>query len=183
MVFADALHIKILSCDQISPELDKQIDQLDHLAYSSVKLPENPEYGQIVWSAHHWMVLGYLNDALVTQLCLLKREILIGAESVRVAGLGGVATDPQWQRHGFALQILREAEKFMRDDIGVAFGLLICDKEIQPYYTRGGWINVAQSLRYSQADQRRVLNTCVMVLPLANQVWPSGEIDLCGSPW
>jgi aminoglycoside 2'-N-acetyltransferase I len=183
MVLADTLQIKILSNDQISPELDKQIDQLDHLAYSSVKLPEDPEYGQIVWSAHDWMVLGFLNDTLVTQLCLLKREINVGTEAIWIYGLGGVATDPQWQRHGFALQILREAEKFMRNEIRVAFGLLICDQEIQSHYTRCGWINVAQSLRYSQAGQSRILNTSVMILPLTNQAWPSGEIDLRGSPW
>jgi GNAT superfamily N-acetyltransferase len=183
MVYVDTLQIKILSNDQISPELDKQIDQLDHLAYCNVKLPEDPDYGQIVWSAHNWMVLGFIKGTLVTQLCLLKREINVGTEAIWIAGLGGVATDPQWQRHGFALQILREAEKYMRDVIRVAFGLLICDKEIQSYYTRCGWINVAQSLRYSLAGQSRVLNTCVMILPLTNQVWPSGEIDLCGSPW
>ena len=108
---------------------------------------------------------------------------MIGSRTNRIAGVGGVATDPEWQRQGFALQILQEAEKFMRDDIRVAFGLLICDKEIKSYYTSCGWINVAQSLRYSQAGQSRVLNTCVMILPLTNQVWPSGEIDLCGPPW
>jgi predicted acetyltransferase len=183
MVLADTLQIKILSNDQISHELEKQIDELDHLAYSSIKQPEDPEYSQIVWAAHRWMVLGFINDVLVTQLCLLKREILAGAEHVWVAGLGGVATDPQWQRHGFALQILREAEKFMQDVIQVPFGLLICDQEIQSHYTRCGWLKAAQSLRYSQSDQSHVLNTNVMILPLTNKVWSSGDVDLCGSPW
>jgi predicted acetyltransferase len=176
------LQIEFLHITQISPELDREIDALDHLAFSADE-NDDPEFNAIEWSAQEWMALGRLDGQLVSQLCLLKREILVGGEKVTVAGIGGVATHPQWQRQGLASQIMRATETFLRDEICVPFGLLVCAEQTQPVYARCGWQTVANALFFVQNDQRLPLYTCVMVLPLSGQPWPSGEIDLCGLPW
>lgn len=183
MMQAEELHINILPNSQISAEMEKLIDHLDHVAYSTVKLPEDPQYSQITWSDHDWMVLGFIKGELVSQLCLLKRKILVGQESILVAGLGGLATYPQFRRRGYAAQLLNEAEIFMGKVIRAQFGLLICDPVLQTYYAACGWINAAQSIQYLQDGQNRTLDTSVMILPLTDQVWPQGNIDVCGSPW
>ena len=180
------LHISFLSSIEITAELGEQIDNLDRLAFSNEE--HTPEFDSIAWATNEWMALGCLDDgttpdALATQLCLLKREILVGGQPVWVAGVGGVATRPEWQRHGLASQLLRAAQIFMRDEMLVPFGLLICADERQHFYENCGWQSVAQTLNFSQDGRQRALKTCVMVLPLADQVWPAGEIDLRGLPW
>jgi len=178
----DNLRIEFLGPGQISPELDKQVDALDRLAFSG-QVHKDLEFSSIQWSSHAWMALGHLDGELVTQLCLLKREIRVGREKFCVAGIGGVATHPGWRRCGLASQLLRASEAFIRAEIRTPFGLLICADEVQPVYVRCGWQTVAKSLTFVQEGRRRTLETCVMILPLTDRPWPSAEIDLNGLPW
>lgn len=176
------LQMRFLPVAEITPDLDRRIEALDHLAFSG-EAHTDPEFASIEWSSPDWMSLGFRDGELVSQLCLHKREITVGAQRFWVAGVGGVATHPQWQRRGLASTLLCAAESFMRDEIRVPFGLLICADATQLVYARCGWRTVAKSLLFVQNSLRRRLETCVMILPLADQPWPGGEIDLCGLPW
>ena len=178
-----SLQIKFLAENQVSDELQSEINALDVLAFSGINQNEEPDIAGVEWASHDWMELGLLEDQLVSQLCLLKREIRIGETLMWVAGIGGLATDPQWQKQGFALQLLQHAKDFMKSQMDVPFGLLICSNPMQHYYAKIGWKKVAESLRYVQSGAHRILTTCVMILPLDDQDWPAGEIDLCGLPW
>jgi predicted acetyltransferase len=129
------------------------------------------------------MALGFLDDRLVSQVCLHKREILVGEEPVRVAGVGGVATHPAFVRRGFASQVLRDCVPWMRDELAVPFGLLLCAEELKSFYARCGWQEVASFLSFMQDEQIRRLETCVMIQTLAGERWPAGKIDLRGLPW
>jgi len=100
-----------------------------------------------------------------------------------VAGIGGMATHPNHHRKGFGSVLLKATETFMRNELQVTFGLLICADETQPFYELANWERVADLLYYYQEDQRRSLHTSVMILQLQNQTWPAGKIDLCGAPW
>jgi GNAT superfamily N-acetyltransferase len=176
------LDIRFLPVDQVSPELDRAINTLDHLAFAGEQ-DDDPEFASIEWGSPDWMVLGLQDGELLSQLCLHKREIAVGVERVWVAGVGGVATHPDWQKRGFAGQVLRASETFMRETLQVPFGLLVCADETQPVYARCGWQTVARKLIFIQDEKPRRLETCVMILPLSNQVWPFGEINLLGLPW
>jgi ribosomal protein S18 acetylase RimI-like enzyme len=94
-----------------------------------------------------------------------------------------MATHPDFQRKGYGLALLKAAETFMRDELRVPFGLLICDVSARPFYEPARWQFVADALYYEQDNQRRLLNTCVMILSMMDRNWLSGEIDLCGLPW
>jgi GNAT superfamily N-acetyltransferase len=177
------LQIEIVSTDNISAELDNQIDQIAKLAFADEQ-HDDPEFNSIDWSSHiEYMALGYINGEPVTMLGLLRREILVGAKPVWVVGVGGVATHPNWQKRGFASAILSAAEKFMREKMNSSFGLLVCADERRPFYGRNGWKLIADEMFFIQDGQRRSLKTSVMILPLTEQGWLAGEIDLCGLPW
>jgi GNAT superfamily N-acetyltransferase len=168
---------------EIEPALQSEIEALDRLAFADDDINNDPEFASIQWSEPDWMGLGFLNGKLVTQVCLPKREISVGGENVWVAGIGGMATHPDFQRKGYGLALLKAAEPFMRDELRVSFGLLICDGSVRPFYELARWHFAADALYYEQDNQRRILNTCVMILPLMDLNWLSGEIDLCGLPW
>lgn len=176
------LEIRFLPVNQVPIELERAIDALDHLAFAGEQA-HDPEFASIEWGSPDWMALGFRGGELVSQLCLHKREIAVGTARVWVAGVGGVATHPDWLRRGFASQVLRGAEIFMRETLQVPFGLLVCADETQPVYARCGWQTVAQALTFIQDEKPRSLETCVMILPLSNQSWPPGEINLLGLPW
>lgn len=176
------LRIEFHHGNSIPAELSRRIDALDHLAFSDQ--PQNdPEMKNIIWATPDWMVLGFLEHELVSQFCLHQREITVGEESIPVAGVGGVATHPDWQKRGFASQLLRASVDFLQIKMKAVFGLLVCDDQIQPVYARCGWRTVARSLVFIQDQQLRSLPACVMILELTNRPWPSGEINLCGAPW
>jgi predicted acetyltransferase len=179
----ELLQIKFLAEEHLSEEIKKQINDLDHEALSAADQEKDEEFAKIQWASNEWMALGAIKDQLVSQLCLLKRNIKVGEDSVIVAGIGGVATRLKWQKHGFSSSLLQSAAEFIRVEMKVPFGLLICDDKLQKFYSKNGWRKVADSLWFIQEDQHLPLKSCVMVIPLTNQKWPQGEIDLCGLPW
>ena len=176
------LQIRFLAQTEISPAADLQINALDQLAFTGEDVAD-PQLKDIQWASHEWMAVGYLDQQLVVQFCLLTREIRVGVQRLMVAGVGGVATHPEWRRKGLARQLLLAGEVFMRQCLMVPFGLLICAEETQPLYAECGWLTVAQSLFFNQEGQQRFMETVVMILPLSRQTWPVGEIDLEGQPW
>ena len=108
---------------------------------------------------------------------------MVGSGKVWVAGVGGMATNPKHQHKGYGSALLKATETFMRDELQVSFGLLICADATRPFYELAGWQFAADVLYHKQVDQRRIMHTSVMILQLKNQAWPAGEIDLCGLPW
>jgi GNAT superfamily N-acetyltransferase len=177
------LDIRFIPYLELTPVLQSQFDELDHLAFGGMNEEEDPEFSTIQWATPDWMALGFLQGQLVTQLCIPKRQITVGTERVWVAGLGGMATHPEFQPQGLGSTLLAATEAFMRDTIQVPFGLLICAEGTRPFYEHSRWQFAANSLYFTQEDQRRIMNPCVMILPLTDRLWPPGEIDLCGLPW
>jgi GNAT superfamily N-acetyltransferase len=177
------LQIRFIPQADLSARLQQDIDTLDKIAFAGDGIDDDPEFSSIRWASPDWMGLGFIHDELVTQLCLPKREIMVGDEKVWVAGIGGMATHPGYQHRGYGSALLRATEAFMRDTMQVPFGLLICADETRPFYELARWEFTADMLTYIQDNQRRILNTCVMILPLENHAWRAGAIDLCGSPW
>lgn len=175
------LDIRFLPQADLKPELRHEYDELDRLAFGS--LTEDHEFSSIQWATPDWMGFGFLQGQLVTQLCIPKREIRVGNEKIWVAGLGGMATHPDFQHLGLGSALLAATERFMRDTILVPFGLLICAEGTCPFYERSNWQIAANFLHFRQEQQSRLLRTCVMILPLTDRLWPAGEIDLCGLPW
>jgi len=88
-IMADAIGIKITPISQLSVELNKELDEIDRLAFADDM--NIPEFEEIEWSSPDWMVFGRLGEKVVSQLILLIREIKVGERLVKVVGVGGVA--------------------------------------------------------------------------------------------
>ena len=172
------LDIRLFPGPDIPAELDREIDALDRAAFAG-----HNEGREWQWTFPKWMVLGFHAGKLVSQLGLLQREIRVGGEPVQVAGVGSVATDPKWQRRGFASQVLGFAHGWMREELQVPFGLLVCLPATSPVYASCGWQTVSDGLFHHQESGRLWMEICVMVLCLGERQWLEGEIDLCGLPW
>ena len=79
--------------------------------------------------------------------------------------------------------MLGRAAEFMKNDLGVAFGFLLCRREVSSVYAKMGWITVAGPTTFTRAGVAATYPNETMILPLAERRWPSGPIDMLGLPW
>jgi aminoglycoside 2'-N-acetyltransferase I len=135
------------------------------------------------WSDVDWHVLLRVNGQLVSHVEIVERTGTVDGRPVKLGGIGGVVTLPEWRRRGLATAVLERAAAFMRDELKVAFGLLICSQDMMPFYRKLSWQVVEGPLVFDQPGGKVTLTGVAMVLSCVGKKWPQGMIDLCGLPW
>ena len=171
------LEITIKPADELSESEKSDIERISSETFAL----EEPN--DIEWSNSDWHLLGKIDGRVVSDVGVLVRDVLVGQQIVRLGGVGGVATRPVFQRRGFAGQLMQAANVFMRDQLDLPFGLLVCGSERIPYYAQFGWQAVAAPLFIHQHGARVPFDAPVMIISLSGEAWPDGEIDLQGKPW
>ena len=155
----------------------QQIDAVCDQAFANNHTP-------YVWVPRSdWHVLINVDGQCVSQVGIVERVASVAGQPVKLGGVGGVATSPQWQRRGLASAAMARAAEFMRDQLAVDFGLLVCDHDRVPMYSRLGWEVVPGPLVIDQPQGKVTFTGVTMVLPCVETVWRLGIIDLCGLPW
>lgn len=150
--------------------------------------PWNPDapYGYSPADTH---VMVFRGDELAAHVGFACRLIAVGTQEVMVAGTGGVLVDSRARGTGLGGRTMRRAQQAMRDDTGIAFGFLGCRPEVVPFYEAAGWIQVHATERsLSRADQTSVVVSeqgpnLICSATRDENTWPSGDIDLRGTPW
>ena len=139
----------------------------------------------IEWAKGDWSVLVRLDDQIVSHVGIVERVGKVNGQPVKLGGIGGVATRVEYRKRGLARVAMEKAAEFMRDGLGVEFGLLICSKPMTPYYSKLGWQVVEGPMMFDQARGKVTFGdqTKIMILPWDKHDWPQGVIDLCGPPW
>ncbi len=135
------------------------------------------------WASPDWAVMVWEDDDMVSNVHIVVRTAQVGANPVKLGGIGNIATKVEWRKRGYATAGLKVAQDFLRDPLQVDFGLMIATREMVTRYQKIGWKVVAHSLTIDQPDGKTKMDISVMVLPVCRQDWPDGEIDLCGLPW
>jgi predicted acetyltransferase len=135
------------------------------------------------WAQPDWAVMVWEDDDMVSNVHIIERTVKVGKVSVKLGGIGNIATKVEWRKQGFATTALKVAQEFLNDPLQVDFGLMIATQEMVSRYEKVGWKQVARSLLIEQPTGKTTLNYPVMVLPVGKQEWPDGVIDLCGLPW
>jgi len=175
------LQITFADVASLSKELREEIDRVDHLAFTMDGGGDNES---IEWAmSSTWFALGWLGGRLVSQLGVLNRTIYIGGQSLSIAGIGGVATHPEFQRRGFAANVLQAAAEQMRRLGGYDFAMLYCDPKLIPFYAKSGYRQALNRIYILQHGQRVLFDDHQMVLPLSGKPWPDGDVDVNGPPW
>jgi predicted acetyltransferase len=137
----------------------------------------------IKWAPPDWAIMVWEDDEMVSNLHIVTRTAKVGTESVKLGGIGNIATKVEWRQRGYASAALKVAQDFLYNPLKVDFGLMITTDEMMPHYKKFGWSLVAHSLTIDQPDGKAKLDYAVLVLPVCRQDWPVGEIDLSGRPW
>jgi predicted GNAT family N-acyltransferase len=135
------------------------------------------------WSDVDWHILITVGEELVSHVEIVEREAFVGQESIRLGGIGGVLTLPAWRGRGLAKVGMQKTQAFMCEELGVDFGLLMCDQEVVPFYSKLGWVEVEGPLVYDQPEGKVVFDDKVMIFACSDMSWPQGMIDIRGYPW
>jgi aminoglycoside 2'-N-acetyltransferase I len=172
---ASTLDITIKAVEDLNTEEQHQSVDVDRAAFAGAE-------GDIEWSKSQWVVIGAVGGVIVSQIFVLVREVAVGEQKVRAGGVGGVATHPDQRRHGYAGQLLRATEQFMRD-LDLPFGLLVCSEGKMPYYASFGWQKIDNRTIFQNQGKNREMDGVMMILALKDQPWPDGLLNLNGKPW
>lgn len=166
--------IQFISVAETNPALDKELrdwfrDQFGHVQYR--------------WAEPDYYGILSVEEQLAGRLAVFDRQVSAGGVTVKVGGIGGVATKSQFRRRGVASALLSRAAEFMKNDLGLEFGFLLCRREVSPVYAKLGWTRVDGPTIFSQPSGIDTYPHETMILPLANKQWPLGPIDMRGLPW
>ena len=135
------------------------------------------------WADPDWAVMVWEGEEMVSNVHIIERTALVGGQPVKLGGIGNIATKIEWRKRGYASEALKVAMDFLHEPLGVDFGLMIAIERMVPRYEKAGWKVAGRALQYEQPDRRGSFTYPVLILPVAKQEWPQGEIDLCGLPW
>ena len=135
------------------------------------------------WRSADYYVLLNRDRQLSGRLGVLDSKVSIANQIIRVGGIGGVATKPEFRHRGVASAMLARAAEFMKSDLRVEFGLLLCRHEVSPVYAKMGWVIVPGPTTFTRAGMAATYLHDTMILPLGARAWPPGPIDMFGLPW
>lgn len=143
------------------------------------------EFGQtgFTWAAPAYYAIAEVEGELIGRLGIFDRKVDVAGSSIRVGGIGGVITKPEWRRHGVARDLLTQSAAFMRDELSVEFPVLLCRREVAPVYAKLGWIRVDGPTVFMQPSGLATYPRDTMVLCFVERQWPTGTIDMRGLPW
>ena len=166
--------IRIFHVGQEEPQLRKSLPEWFHREFGKTGF---------IWAAPDYYAILEVGGELVGRLGIFNREIEIAGARIRVGGIGGVITKPEWRLRGVAGELLTRAADFMRSNLGVDFALLLCRREVAPVYAKLGWKRVDGPTIFMQPSGMTAYPRDTMVLRFGTREWPAGTIDLHGLPW
>ncbi len=135
------------------------------------------------WTPKKWCALAWLDGGVVSHAGIVERVIEVGGELISVGGICGVWTLPEYEGRGLGSAAVQAAMAFIRDELHLQFALLVCRKDLEPFYERLGWQRAEEPLTFEQPSGKVVWPMSTMVLSCQEKRWPNGAIDLRGLPW
>jgi aminoglycoside 2'-N-acetyltransferase I len=166
--------ITIFPVGETEPELRKTLQEWFHREFGKTGF---------TWAAPDYYVISEVGDELIGRLGIFDREVDVEGARIRVGGIGGVITKPEWRLRGVARDLLTRAAGFMREELGVDFALLLCRREVGPVYAKLGWASVAGPTIFMQPSGMATYPRDTMALRFTARPWPPGTIDMRGLPW
>lgn len=133
-----------------------------------------------------WSVLVNGDNCIVAHVGVVEREILVGAERIRVAGIQNVLVLPDYRKTTLFRQVMSTAmEEAERRELDI--GMLFCTRDLARVYAGLGWRlwKAGQVLRVDEHGLFQPLPdyNLMMFYPLRRRDVPAGDIHLLGNDW
>jgi aminoglycoside 2'-N-acetyltransferase I len=122
-------------------------------------------------------------QGLVCHIGLYRREATWEGRKVRIGGIGGVVTHPDFRRRGLASVALNAAVQTLKDERATDFALLFCEPHNIAFYTKRGWKPFIGEVYAEQPGGRVRFDVMSPLIFYLKRAPHEGIIDLCGLPW
>ncbi|HKY23613.1 MAG TPA: GNAT family N-acetyltransferase [Gaiella sp.] len=129
-----------------------------------------------------WHLEAVSGRERLAHLGLVRRNVRVVDRQLDTALVGGVLTEKRWRRRGLASVLMRSADSFVTQALGLRFGLLLCAEALVPLYEGLGWNRLRSPLVYQQPDRYRLRAGPAMLKCYSGAPWPPGPVDLQGLP-
>ena len=118
-------------------ELDELVDMMC-AAYRPESRPRFTKHlHQDSSYALHQSRVCVVDGRIVSYVRVPDRPIQIGKAVVRMGGVGGVSTHPDYRHRGYSTAVLKDAIRYMEEQ---GYDLSMLFTGIQPFYARLGWV-------------------------------------------
>ena len=141
------------------------------------------DISQWIWTQEDYRLLVRVDNRILAHIAIIERTCLVNNQPVKVGGVGGVGTHPEWRSRGLASLAMRKTADFLKNQLKVEYGVLFCANEMVPYYQRLGWRRIDAPVTFEHHRIRMQSDSPVMYLPCEKPYWPAGDVDVCGMPW
>jgi hypothetical protein len=174
-----------------TPQERKDVDGLVAIAFGRLAPPDLPVH-RLAWAPSDpntdWWLQVREADQLVSFLMVIQRTISINGRQVRVAGIRGVATNPEYRQRGYSTIAMQHATAFIWQEIRPELVLLLSSEMAVSFYRNRGWQALSGPVFCEQpggtTNYTESFPQCpAMVLMPEGSPLPAGPVDLCGLPW
>lgn len=168
--------IRIKETNQITDEQYQRLFGWD-------KDPFNLTFKYLKWRKKEYSILVYNNEDLMSHVGLLKHSIKLPDETLIIGGVGSVITIPEAQGKGYATAGMKYAAKYIKEIYKADFGILVCNKELVPFYKKLRWKLLPSPIFFDQPDGKIKSPLEVMYFKTGDKEW-NNEINYFKSlPW
>jgi RimJ/RimL family protein N-acetyltransferase len=174
---SSSITIQIKPAGGLPPAEQKHLDDLLERVF------HDDPYAGMAYAKMEWNVLVYMGNVLASNVEIVGRTVTVGGQPMRVGGIGGVATLPEYRGRGLATQAMVAAAKFMKDELGLEYGLLITSTRRETFYGGLGWQVISEPAYFDQPSGKIKNEGSTMSLSIAGKSWPPGMVDFCSLPW
>ena len=122
-------------------------------------------------------------QGLACHVGLYRREATWDGRKVRIGGVGGVLTHPDFRRRGLASVALSAAIQTFKDERATDFALLFCEPHNIAFYGNRGWKPFIGEVYAEQPSGRVRFDVMTPMVSYLKRAPHDGVIDLCGLPW
>ena len=143
------------------------------------KLP----WGHVVFAHPELRVLVESDEQLVCHVGIYRRDATWNGRKLRIGGIGGVATHPDFRRRGLASVALNAAVQTLKDERATDFAMLFCEPHNEAFYTARNWKRFTGDIWAEQPGGRIRFDAMIPMVFYLKRAPHEGEIDLCGLPW
>jgi hypothetical protein len=91
-------------------------------------------------------------DSLLSYASILKLSLSHANIDYQIYGFGNLLTFPPFRRRGYGGRILQAATDYISQR-EVDAAILFCDRLLEPFYAKKGWISIPSPTRLGAPDQ------------------------------
>ena len=134
------MNITLVNERDIGPELDKKIKDSLCLCFPDDRVAFSLSRG---WhnSFPAWSLYSEESNRIISHVGVIDRNIRIGDQMVRVAGMQNIFVLPEFRGKGLCDALMKEVTK-RAGELGYDYGLLFCIPVIEKVYEQCGWANL-----------------------------------------